>query len=88
MIACPLVGDNDTIERQLIGRVESHPIIPVRERLALDAKLCRAALQKGYDSIVLMSEHAFQMFRKEGKIPRSLELNLLAHSVKHQKVKN
>src|SRR5260370_12642212 len=39
VIACPLVGDNDTIERQLIGRVESHPNITVGERLALDAKL-------------------------------------------------
>src|SRR5260370_1230237 len=39
VIACPLVGDNDTIERQLIGSVESHPNITVGERLALDAKL-------------------------------------------------
>jgi hypothetical protein len=76
-IASPIVGDNDTIERQLIGRVQSHPEITVRERFALDAKLRRAALRKGYDSIVLMTKPAFQKFKKQGKIPRSLELNIV-----------
>ncbi|HEY6250745.1 MAG TPA: hypothetical protein VI685_12360 [Candidatus Angelobacter sp.] len=76
-IKSPLIGDNDIIERELIGRVESYPEITVRKRLALDARLRRAALQKGYDSIVLMSEIGFQKFRKEGKIPRSLELNIV-----------
>lgn len=76
-IASPVVGDNDTIERKLIGHVESHPEITVKERFALDAKLRRAALSKGYDSIVLMSKPGFQKFKKEGKIPRSLELNIV-----------
>jgi hypothetical protein len=76
-IASPVVGDDDTIERKLIDRVQSHPEITVRERFALDAKLRRAALRKGYDSIVLMSKPGFQKFKKEGKIPRSLELNIL-----------
>ena len=76
-VASPLVGDNDTIERKLIGRVESYPDIGVRERFALDAKLRRAALKKGYDSIVLMSKRGFQDFKKEGRIPRSIELNVL-----------
>ena len=76
-IACPLVGDNDTIERKLIGRVESHTNITVRERFALDAKLRHAALRKGYDSIVLMSDRAFQKFTKEGRIPRRIELNIV-----------
>jgi hypothetical protein len=76
-IASPIVGDNDTIERKLIGRVKSHEEIRVRERFALDAKLRRAALRKGYDSIVLMSKLGFQKFKKEGKIPRSLELNIV-----------
>ena len=71
------MGDNDTIERKLIGRVKSHPAITVAERFALDAKLRRAALRKGYDSIVLMSKPGFQKFKKEGKIPRSLELNIV-----------
>jgi hypothetical protein len=76
-IASPVVGDNDTIERKLLGRVESHPEITVRQRFALDAKLRRSALRKGYDSIVLMSKPGFQKFKKEGKIPRSLELNIV-----------
>jgi len=76
-IASPVVGDNDTIERKLLGRVESHPEITVRQRFALDAKLRRSALRKGYDSVVLMSKPGFQKFKREGKIPRSLELNIL-----------
>jgi len=77
IVASPVVGDNDTIERKLIGGVESHPSVSVRKRFALDAKLCRAALRKGYDSILLMSETGFQEFNKKGKIPRSLELNIV-----------
>jgi len=76
-IASPVVGDNNTIERKLLGRVESHPDISVQKRFALDAKLRRAALRKGHDSIVLMSESGFQKFEKEGKIPRSIELNIV-----------
>jgi len=76
-ITSPVIGDNDTIERKLIGRVESGPEIRIPERFALDAKLRRAALKRGYDSIVLMSKPGFQKFKKEGKIPRSLELNVL-----------
>jgi hypothetical protein len=77
VIANPVVGDNDTVERKLIGRVASHPDITVRARFALDAKLRRAALKKGYDSIVLMSQTGFERYRKDGKIPRSLELNIV-----------
>ncbi len=77
IIASPLVGDNDTIERKLLGRVESHPEITVRARFALDGKLRRAALRKGYDSIVLMSKPGFQKFKSKGTIPRSIELNIV-----------
>jgi hypothetical protein len=76
-IASPVIGDNDTIERQLLGRVVSHPEMKVRQRFALDAKLRRAALKKGYDSIVLMTGAGFQKFKAEGKIPRSIELNIV-----------
>jgi hypothetical protein len=76
-IASPVVGDNDAIERKLTGRVESGPETRIKARFALDRKLRRAALQKGYDSIVLMSKPGFQKFKKEGKIPRSLELNVV-----------
>jgi hypothetical protein len=37
----------------------------------------RAALRRDYDSILLMSEAGFQEFKKKGKIPRSLELNVI-----------
>ncbi len=76
-IASPIVGDNDTIERILIGHVESYPDIRVQERFALDAKLRRAALRHGHDSIVLMSGRGFQQFKNEGKLPRSIELNIV-----------
>src|SRR5260370_20961480 len=39
VIACPLVGDNDTIQRQLIGRGACHPHLTGRERFALHEKL-------------------------------------------------
>jgi hypothetical protein len=76
-ISSPVIGDESTIERKLIGRVESHPDITVRQRFALDAKLRRAALRKGYDSIILMSVQGFKKFTAEGRIPRSLELNIV-----------
>jgi hypothetical protein len=76
-ITSPVVGDNDTIERKLIGRVESHPKMTVRRRFALDAKLRRAALRKGYDSIVLMTGAGFRKFKIDGRIPRRIELNIV-----------
>jgi hypothetical protein len=76
-ITSPVVGDNDIIERKLLGRVESHQEMTVRRRLAVDAKLRRAALQKGYDSIVLMTRPGFQKFKMGGTIPRSIELNIV-----------
>jgi hypothetical protein len=71
-ISCPLVGDNDSIERRLLGDVESNAEIRVGKRLALDAKLQRAALKKGYDAIVLMTPPAYRRFRDEGTIPEAL----------------
>jgi hypothetical protein len=76
-IASPVVGSNDTIERKLLGGVKSCPDITVRERFALDAKLHRAALAKGCDSIVLMTKAGFRAFQKDGEMPRSIELNVV-----------
>lgn len=76
-IKAPVVGDEATIEQTLIGHVEAYPDISVQERFALDAKLFRAALQKGYDSIVLMTPKAFQKYKDEGKLARSIELNVV-----------
>lgn len=49
----------------------------VQERWVLDAKMKRAAMAKGYDSIVLMTPKGIFEFRVNGKIPRSIELNVL-----------
>jgi hypothetical protein len=50
----------------------------IKERFALDAKMKKSALAKGYDSIVLMTAKGFSDFRNVGKLPRSLELNILS----------
>jgi hypothetical protein len=68
VIASPLVGDNDKIEKTLIGGVESHPNISIRKRFSLDAKLCRAALLKGFDSIVLLTPMGFRALKYKGKL--------------------
>jgi len=78
-IRLPLTGDEPTILRKLFGRVvtKGWPDDPAMERrLALDGKMKRAALRKGYDSIVLMSRPGFAAFRAKGEIPRSIELNI------------
>ncbi len=73
----PLVGDEETIERELFGRRVSTDDISIEQRWVLDAKMKRAALAKGYDSIVLMASKAFSEFKETGKLPRSMELNIL-----------
>src|ERR1700676_301937 len=77
IVSRPLVGDEGTIEKELFGRRVSGEDISVRERWALDAKLKKAALTKGYDSIVLVTPKAFSVFKKSRRMPRSIELNVL-----------
>jgi len=85
----PLIGDEETIERTLLGRHESKSWPDVDEdiskgepfaarRYALDAKLYKAARAQGYDAIVLLSPSNFAKFKAEGRIPLSIELNLVA----------
>ena len=76
-ISAPLVGDDQFIETMLIGRVESSPLMSVPKRLALDGKLCRAARNKGFDSIVLLTTKSFSALREGGAVPRSIELNVV-----------
>jgi hypothetical protein len=76
-ITAPLIGDNDAIERKLLGKVESQPEITVRKRLSLDAELRRAAVRKGFDSIVLLTPRDMEALKKKGKMPRSIELNVV-----------
>jgi hypothetical protein len=76
-VSKPLIGDEETIEKKLFGRRVSTEDITMEERWKLDAKMRRAALRKGYDSLVLMTSKAFAEFQSTGKLPRSMELNLL-----------
>jgi len=76
-VAMPIVGDEETIERGLFGKTVSTEDISVPQRFRLDAEMKKAALAKGYDSILLMSPRSFVRFKSTGKIPRSLELNIL-----------
>ena len=72
----PLVGDEQTIARVL--RISpQHDGMTLEEIAAHDARWRNAALKKGYDSIVLMAPKPFARFRMSGKIPRSIELNIL-----------
>jgi hypothetical protein len=86
-IARPLVGDEKTIERKLFGHLvtnfEEEPR-SIAEIQALDAERKRLALKKGCDSIVLMSPKCFTEWKATGKIPRSIELNILIVPVNQQ----
>lgn len=79
-IASPLVGDEPTVCRALFGKVISVPEPEdrsfLKERLVLDARMKRTASDRGYDSIVIMHPRTFAFFRKTGKMPRSIELNI------------
>jgi hypothetical protein len=80
IVSRPLVGDEGTIEKELLGRRVSSEDISVTERWDLDAKLKKVALAKGYDSIVLITPKAFSAFKKSRRMPRSIELNVLEAS--------
>ncbi len=76
----PLVGDERTIETVLLGKPAVHtPDAPdyAGQQFAIDAKLYKAGCAKGYDAIVLLSPSNFAKFKAEGRIPLSIELNLL-----------
>lgn len=76
-IAKPFVCDNQTIEKKLLGKIESYEGISIEEIAKIDTRLRQEALKRGFDSIVLFSEKSLRSFRQTGKIPRSIELNIL-----------
>lgn len=84
-VSNPIIGDEPAIESELLGAPSEFPGNDspkmLEWRWKLDAKLKMAALAKGYDSIVLMSRSAYAKFAMEGKIPHSLELNLLGRDL-------
>ena len=75
-IAKPLVGDEKRIARVL--RIPpQYDGMTIEQMAAHDAKWRNAALKKGFDAIVLMAPKCFAEWKTTGKIPRSLELNVL-----------
>ena len=76
-ISKPFVCDSQTIEKKLLGKIESYEGIGIEEIARIDARLRKEALKRGFDSIVLFSEKGLRSFRQTGKIPRSIELNVL-----------
>jgi hypothetical protein len=76
-VSTPLAGDERTIEIKLFGRPTSHEDLSMEQRWRLDARMKDVALRKGYDSILLMTTKAFDEFKACGKLPRSMELNIL-----------
>jgi len=77
-IARPLVGDERTIAK-VLGIPPQHEGMNLDEMAAHDALWRNAGLVKGFDSIVLMAPKAFAKFKNDGKLPRSLELNVLIY---------
>jgi hypothetical protein len=80
-VSNPLVGDGDAIETELFGHPIPGPDPNFRRvlewRWRVDARMRKAALARGYDSIVLITPAAFVAYTDAGKIPRSVELNVL-----------
>ena len=77
----PIIGDETTIQTELHVAPSEYPGDDspklLEWRWKLDAKLKKAAIAKGYDAIVLLSPNGYSNFIGEGKIPLSIELNLL-----------
>jgi len=77
----PVVGDEPSVQTALFGKPAKYPgdHSPhlLKWRWKLDALMKKAALAKGYDAIVIVTAPAFKKYRVEGKIPRSIELNVL-----------
>jgi hypothetical protein len=77
----PLIGDEPLIETELLGAPckcpgDDDPKL-LQWRWNLDSQLKKAAVAKGYDAIVLLSANGYAKFVAEGKLPISIELNLL-----------
>jgi hypothetical protein len=75
-IAKPLVGDEKRIAR-VLGIPPQYDGMSIEQIAAHDALWRNAALKKGFDAILLMSPKCYTEWKSVGKIPRSLELNVL-----------
>lgn len=85
-IAYPLIGDEATIMELLFGTpVFGGRGVTMKQRFAIDARIRRVALENGFDSVLLMNPKSYFVFRATGKLPRSLELNVLDATQKEAK---
>lgn len=76
IVAKPLIGDEHRISKVLCIPPQ-YDGMTLRQIAAHDALWRNAALKKGFDSILLMAPKCFAEFKASGKIPRSLELNIV-----------
>jgi hypothetical protein len=80
-VANPIIGDETTIQTELQVIALEYPGDDspklLEWRWQLDAALKKAAVARGYDAIVLLSPDGYARFLAEGKIPISIELNLV-----------
>ena len=72
----PLIGDEKHIAK-VLGIPPQYEGMGLEKIAEHDALWRNAALKKGFDAIVLMAPVTFAEWKKSGKIPRSLELNVL-----------
>ena len=75
-VSKPLVGDEKAIAK-ILRIAPQHDGMTLAEIAAHDARWRKAALKNGYDAILLMSPEGYAKWKVIGKIPRSLELNVL-----------
>jgi len=80
----PLVGDERTILTELFGDQERLGDMEAKDGLEfivarhrLDSVMKKRAEELGYDAIILMTPTGHAEYVCSGKIPRSLELNML-----------
>lgn len=82
-ISKPLVGDEKKIAK-ILGIPPQRDGMSLKQIAAHDAKWRNAALKKGFDAILLMSPNCYTEWKVVGKIPRSLELNILRGPVNRE----
>jgi hypothetical protein len=75
-ISKPVIGDEKRIAK-ILGVPPQREGMSLEQIAAHDARWRNAALKKGFDAIVLMAPKCFVEWKKTGKIPRSIELNIL-----------
>jgi hypothetical protein len=74
-ISKPLFGDEPYIMHTLDLSMLSQDT-SLKERFRLDSKMMRIAIDKGFDSIALMTTKGYEQYKDTGKIPRSIELQV------------